>query len=114
MAKPTAGDDGLDHDPAASSMPRVRPRGAPPSSRPAAELMAHVGRLITSERQQASRYALLLVGRALKVAGPVKTAAVLDGLLRDGRVTVALEALDHIVGLGHDPDVRTPDRGGGS
>jgi len=46
--------------------------------------MASVDRLIASERQQAARYAPLLVGRALKVAGPDKAAAVLDGLLRDG------------------------------
>jgi hypothetical protein len=48
------------------------------------------------------------------MAGPDQAAAVLDGLLRDGNVTAALEALDHIVGLGHDPVVRTPDQGGGS
>jgi hypothetical protein len=104
----------LDHDPAASSMPRVRPWTTRPSARAADDLMASVGRLISSERQQAAHYALLLVGRALNVAGPDQAAAVLDGLLRHENVTAALEALDHIVGLGHDPVVRTPDQGGGS
>ena len=65
-------------------MPRVRPWSTRPSARAADDLMASVDRLISSERQQAARYALLLVGRALRVAGPDKAAAVLDGLLRDG------------------------------
>lgn len=93
-----------------SSMPNVRPATT-------AQMASAIGQMTQATQDRATRHALLLYASALERHPKVEVISTIGGLLAGmsvADVLAALEALDDIVGLGHDSLVRTPDQGGGS
>jgi hypothetical protein len=78
-----------DADPAASSMPKIR---RPPTE----EMSSAIGAMTRVAQDRATRYALLLVARALERRQKVEVVSIIGGILAGLSIAEVLAALENL------------------